>query len=481
MKILRSGFLLGTLAFWLAMTGLLIQKEFFQFTSLKSAYEFLPLQNWDARKDYYAIYLGKELVGFKWNVLEKKETEYEFRHATYLSFAFLGHSREMVIMQKAQLEKSLFLKEFNVRIKTGENETLIKGHIQDRKLETIIENPGSAPASKISPLTDQLFFGDTLDFLWIPENLKIGKQGIFKIWNPLALAAQDVKFHVKRKEKIAFEGKDAEVFRIALLFNDLEISCWVSPQGVVLRSENVSGLVFEKQDAYKIFNALRAKREKPADLPNLFSISSNQILENPEKISYLKVRIRTPQEDKVREIRRSDFSKLATGPLLGKPELSPYLQPSLWIQSDHPEILRKAEEITKGSASTLEKVQKINFWLGETIAPIPTMGIPRASEVLKFRSGDCNEFTVLFTALARAAGVPARMQAGLVYQSGRFFYHAWPEVYLGEWVAFDPTFGQAPADATHIPLIEGDMDKQIALASQIGRIKIFILEAKESI
>lgn len=484
MKLLRPLFLIGSTGFWLIMTSLLIQREFFQLAPLQSAYQFLPLQDWDLRQEYHAISLGKELVGFNWNVLEKKEeNSYEFRHSTYLSFAFLGQAREMLILQTAHLDRSLNLKDFKIKIKSGPNETSMEGEVKNGELETKIENPGAPPSINKFPAREKFFLGDTLDFLWIPENLKIGKQGVFKIWNPLSMAAQDIKFHVKRKEKIEFEGKEQEVFRISLIFGDLDISCWVSPEGVVLKSESPSGLFFEKQDAHKVFDALREKRENPADLPNLFSIPSNQIIKEPSKLSYLKVRIQTPKEDKILELRTPDLKKAAgfsgTGSFTAGAEIENYLKPSTWIQSDDLLIANTAKDIVGQETSLLQMSLKLNSWLHENISPIPTMGVPRASEVLAYKRGDCNEYTVLFTAMARSLGIPARMQAGLVYQNERFFYHAWPEVFLGEWIALDPTFGQAPADPTHIPLIEGDMDQQINLAGQIGRIKIHILESSE--
>ena len=72
--------------------------------------------------------------------------------------------------------------------------------------------------------------------------------------------------------------------------------------------------------------------------------------------------------------------------------------------------------------------------------------LPNAVEVFRNRVGDCNEFTVLYVALARALGLPARAIAGLVYLDGHFYYHAWPEVYAGRWIMVDPVFGQVPAD-----------------------------------
>jgi len=79
---------------------------------------------------------------------------------------------------------------------------------------------------------------------------------------------------------------------------------------------------------------------------------------------------------------------------------------------------------------------------------------------------------MLFVALARAAGLPARPVAGLLYLDGRYYYHAWPEVYLGDWVAVDPTFDQFPADAAHLRLAVGSLARQIELARLIGTLKL---------
>jgi transglutaminase-like putative cysteine protease len=61
---------------------------------------------------------------------------------------------------------------------------------------------------------------------------------------------------------------------------------------------------------------------------------------------------------------------------------------------------------------------------------------------------------------------------GLTYRDGFFYYHAWTEVYLNEWVGVDPTLGQFPADASHIRLFTGDIDKQLNLLTVIGRLNV---------
>jgi hypothetical protein len=72
-------------------------------------------------------------------------------------------------------------------------------------------------------------------------------------------------------------------------------------------------------------------------------------------------------------------------------------------------------------------------------------------------------------------GLPARTAAGLVYLDGSFYYHAWPEVYLGRWVAVDPTLGQVPADAAHVRFTVGGLARQIELIRLIGQLSIDVL------
>ncbi len=122
------------------------------------------------------------------------------------------------------------------------------------------------------------------------------------------------------------------------------------------------------------------------------------------------------------------------------------------------------------------KAQKIMRWIYENIQKRPVLSVPNALETLRNRMGDCNEHAVLMAAMARAAGIPAQIETGLVYMNGRFYYHAWNVLYLGDWLTVDALMGQMPADVTHIRFIRGEPDKQIDLIKVIGKVKINILE-----
>ena len=102
-----------------------------------------------------------------------------------------------------------------------------------------------------------------------------------------------------------------------------------------------------------------------------------------------------------------------------------------YIQSDHAKINALSEEITGNMASPLGRVKAIARWVYENLEKRPVIGIPDAVATLERRMGDCNEHAVLFAALARSAGIPARIAAGVTFHEGAFYYHAWNEVCVG--------------------------------------------------
>ncbi len=77
------------------------------------------------------------------------------------------------------------------------------------------------------------------------------------------------------------------------------------------------------------------------------------------------------------------------------------------------------------TVSVFDKVQKLARWVYDNIEKRPVLGIPDALSVLNSRKGDCNEHAALMAAFCRSVGIPAGIEAGLVYLKGRFYYHAW--------------------------------------------------------
>jgi transglutaminase-like putative cysteine protease len=86
-----------------------------------------------------------------------------------------------------------------------------------------------------------------------------------------------------------------------------------------------------------------------------------------------------------------------------------YLNATIFIQSKDPQIVGLAREIIKGEKDPIVAARLIYDWVYKNIEKVPTITIPMATDVLKTKKGDCNEHTILFTALARASGIPAKI------------------------------------------------------------------------
>ncbi|MCK5785886.1 MAG: transglutaminase domain-containing protein [Candidatus Sabulitectum sp.] len=154
-------------------------------------------------------------------------------------------------------------------------------------------------------------------------------------------------------------------------------------------------------------------------------------------------------------------------------ELAPYLEADAMIQCVDPVMIAVADSLTDGATDAWDAATRISRFVDRAVDNVPTVSLPSAVDVLDNKRGDCNEHTILTVALCRAVGIPAVTCAGIVYvDNGIFGYHAWPAVWVGEWVAMDPTFGQPLADCTHIVLAQGSLDAQYAVNGVLGRLSI---------
>jgi hypothetical protein len=140
------------------------------------------------------------------------------------------------------------------------------------------------------------------------------------------------------------------------------------------------------------------------------------------------------------------------------PEVARFLAPTPSAQSDHEAIVARALTIVDGAPDALAAVRAIVGWVWSHVAKESgARGAATALEVLESLQGDCTEHATLTVALCRAAGIPARAVAGLVYltgEGGEGFagFHAWAEVWLGRWIPVDATIPEVGTSARYARL-----------------------------
>ncbi|TGO02080.1 hypothetical protein PN36_31060 [Candidatus Thiomargarita nelsonii] len=125
------------------------------------------------------------------------------------------------------------------------------------------------------------------------------------------------------------------------------------------------------------------------------------------------------------------------------PKKLEYLKEEPLIQISHPDIQSVAKKL-KNNKKPLATTEKIYKWVAKHIQYAGYIAENRgALYALHQKRGDCTEYMYLFTALARANGIPARGIAGYIYKKDSILkpqdYHNWAEFYLdGKWHLVDP-------------------------------------------
>jgi len=118
-------------------------------------------------------------------------------------------------------------------------------------------------------------------------------------------------------------------------------------------------------------------------------------------------------------------------------------QPVLWDEDK--EAIKLANELSKGKKSNQEVVQAIYEYIVTNIDydytklnKLSSDYTPDIDVVLKDSKGICYDYSVLFAAMLRSQGIPAKLVKG--YRVGINAYHAWNEVYINNrWEIIDTT------------------------------------------
>jgi len=271
-------------------------------------------------------------------------------------------------------------------------------------------------------------------------------------------------------------------------FRGVQLKSWVSPYGEILKEEGFLGLTMVRSDQEEALQGF--SQGEAAELVREAAVVPDRTIARPRQLKRLRLQItgipgdgwdlaggRQQWSNGELAVVKESLQEISSAQIpLNNPLMAQDLQPSLLVQSDAVTLKKQAFEIVGEQRNGLQAVRMITFWVYQNVEKRPTLSIPNALAVYELRAGDCNEHSVLFAALSRASSIPTRIVSGLLYTEGRFFYHAWNEVYLGEWIAVDALMNQVPADPTHVRLIVGELDRQVELVRTLGRVSIKVLE-----
>jgi len=479
---------------WNIIFGILVTFAFFSFLLIRLDYfqkkpappaviqiskSNLPQETW------MNIYQNNKKIGFIHREFTYTGKQFHFNETAFMQINTMGVTQALNILTDGLLNPDMTLSSFNFNLNSGIFRFNVHGNVIKNKLILFTGSPDEQEKSELLLKDIPHISGNIYETAF---HAKLEKDSVrsFSIFDPSTMSLRAIKVARNADEIISIMGKRVLTNKYCADFMGAKNCAWLNNDGDVVRETSILGLSMEKVSQQKAREGI-ADGES-IDFTQISSIASNVKITEAGKLRKIKIKIsgisdllslngdRQSYTGNVLTISKETMASSSNlnSNLSGK--YSAFLKPSPLIQSNNPQIRLQVNKIIKPSDSDEQKAGKIVNWVYRNLEKKPTLSVPNALEVLKNKSGDCNEHSVLTVALLRAAGIPAQIEAGLVYLQGRFYYHAWCVFYSGKWITADSVFNQIPADVTHIRLVRGDGDQQLNLMGAIGKIKLEVLE-----
>jgi hypothetical protein len=479
-------------AVWLVMLGLLIKNNQFKNdrTAVTNEKSVIPIK--DVQRDWKEIFLKDKKVGYTVSLLKPFKGGYFIQEEIFLRLNLMGMDRPVYTMTQTRVDERFFLRSFNFKMTSGIVQFFFTGQMDGDRL-LVKTGMGKKQRTQVIQLTKPPMMGAGLGYFFKSRKIQVGETFTMPVFDPTTMSQKETVIRVAAKEPLTINRITYQAFRLETEMLNRQMTFWLDQDGTTLKEEGFMGLTTIKSSAANAPLAIEVGPNE--DFYEIVAVTLDKALPNPTRLRYLKLRIHGIEdsfeppliEESDRQTFHQDIIEIhkekppyiadytLSNPEFG-PKLQPFLEPEFNIESDDEEIIEKTRQIVGEDQNPISVARKLLRWVYNHIEKKPVLSIPSASEVLKTRAGDCNEHATLLTAMLRAAGIPARLNVGLVYTRDKFFYHAWTEAYIGRWISMDPTLNQLPADVGHIRLVRGNLDQQVAIVALIGKIKLELLD-----
>ncbi|MBI1967262.1 MAG: transglutaminase domain-containing protein [Gemmatimonadetes bacterium] len=506
----RRGWAIALLGAWALSLGWLVKREYFRSTGAKLAEAALSVP---PGAQFYRLDLGGQQIGFASSTIDTLTDSIRVEDVLVLDVPALGRLHRTTARSTAILSRTLRLRRVDASFDGDGVRFDAHGEVLEDSVLRITLVSGSDSQMARVRLLRPIVLPSLLPLrLAFGGELKPGNTYAVRLFDPLLLAERDVRVRVATESTLVVADSadydstamawipvrfdTVRAFRIEQEMNGLTLAAWIDAQGHAVRAESPVGFTMERsafEIAYENFRrrdtarVARASASPPTGaIIAATAISAGTTLA-PEALRELRVRLggvalrgydlaggRQTLAGDTLVVQRETPTRLQPRYLLPARDttLAPYLAPEPLVQSNDPRIAAQARQIVGRERNARKVAELLTHWVHGYVKKEAAITVPSAVQVLEKRVGDCNEHAVLYVALARAIGLPARSAAGVVYLGGRFYYHAWAEVYLGDWVAVDPTFDQFPADAAHLRFTVGGLARHVELTRLIGKLTL---------
>lgn len=441
-------------------------------------------------EEWLGIFIQGQRIGYSFTKIIRRPAGLTIENRSLMTLVMMTEQRTLETHTYAHTDNEYTLKDFFMEITTAGHATKVEGTIQDKEL-TLTSFTQGVPYTQTIMLKEKPYIPDALEELIRKKNLKAGDTLSIPYFDPTTQSSSTAHIRIGDQETVHVMGREMTGMRVSLDYMGIQSSLWLDDEYKLIK-ESVPAMGMEMIPMTREEALAEIEPAQAFDLLSFFAVKLSTPIPHPTNLSYLKLSLENVStedldlDDDFQHVRMDEpivvesyRAQIQDLPEISLPitEHAEFLEPSVYIQCRNEEIIKAARELIAGEKNATKAAEKLVHGVYRLIKKNPTASLPSALDVLRTKEGDCNEHSILFTACARAIGLPTKIYVGLVNLDGTaYFYHAWCAVWLGKWVPVDPTFDQFPADVGHLKLKEGELAEQAKVLKVVGRLHIDVLE-----
>jgi len=454
------------------------------------------------KERWVGIYQAGTKIGYGFSRLRPLPDGFLLWAETRIRIQLLNQPQDIFVSIQARLDRNYAIQRVGFELTSNVMSLKADGVAQGKELVLTLDTAGQKVEQRLT-FDEPPTLGREFVMAERLATAKVGDTFSFSEFDPTTQKSIPISAKVVALENLDWNGKAVPCVKAEVSYAGQMEYNWVSRDGEVLRTVSPSTGFEYRAESREQATRVDWSAAGAIDLATALMVKSSRDLQSPRDATLLRAKLAdAPLEglDLTTDGRQSfadgvvTINQEAAPPAPGytlplassdparAAELKEFLAASPFIQSEDPGIKTAAAEAANGETGATAVARRLTNWVSTTVQDAMVVSVPSAVEVLQKRKGACKEHTVLYVALARALGLPARPVSGIVYMdevvNPGFYYHAWVEVWLpgadsqGRWTAVDPTFNQFPADATHIKLKVGELREMIQLMQVIGRLRV---------
>ncbi len=444
-------------------------------------------------EEWLGVFIQGQRIGYSFTKISPLDSGFKIENNQQMTISMMNTQTTLNSRLFAHTDSQYALRDFVIEVQTEGRVMRIEGVIDGTKMKITSYSHGAAQQRTIQ-LSERPYLPEAVDEIIRKKNLKTGSSINIPYFDPITQSSSTARISVGAKEKVTVLDHEVQAIRVDISYLGIDAILWLDDDYRLVK-QTTPAMAMDMIPMTKDRAMAEIEPANAFDLLSFFAVKIDPPLPDPVRLRTLTIELHDIDIDGLeisgdyqRLVNRDpptlEFSLPVLDHLPDKTipidEFHEHLEPTLYAQSNDPQIINEARKIVGSETNARRAVALLTQAVYKMIRQNPVASVPSAIDVLRTREGDCNEHSILFAALARAVGIPTKIYVGLVNLDGHsYYYHAWCAVWLGKWVPVDPTFNRFPSDIGHLKITEGELSEWAKVMKVVGKVKIKVIDYSE--